>query len=66
MMRKYGIENINNHFMSFNTICDATQVFPVPLTCPSLALYLLNCMRVVDVTLVFLLWAKILAVILLI
>lgn len=25
MMRKYGIENINNHFMSFNTICDATQ-----------------------------------------
>lgn len=26
MMRKYGVENINNHFMSFNTICDATQV----------------------------------------
>ncbi|KAL2927501.1 4-hydroxy-3-methylbut-2-enyl diphosphate reductase chloroplastic [Bienertia sinuspersici] len=25
MMRKYGIENVNNHFMSFNTICDATQ-----------------------------------------
>ncbi|CAH9079678.1 unnamed protein product [Cuscuta epithymum] len=25
MMRKYGVENINNHFMSFNTICDATQ-----------------------------------------
>lgn len=25
-MRKYGVENINNHFMSFNTICDATQV----------------------------------------
>lgn len=25
MMRKYGIENINNHFQSFNTICDATQ-----------------------------------------
>jgi hypothetical protein len=26
MMMKYGIENINDHFMSFNTICDATQV----------------------------------------
>lgn len=26
MMRKYGIENINDHFISFNTICNATQV----------------------------------------
>ncbi|XP_042478977.1 4-hydroxy-3-methylbut-2-enyl diphosphate reductase, chloroplastic-like isoform X2 [Macadamia integrifolia] len=26
MMRKYGVENINEHFISFNTICDATQV----------------------------------------
>ncbi|KAL8096996.1 hypothetical protein AgCh_030180 [Apium graveolens] len=26
MMRKHGVENINDHFMSFNTICDATQV----------------------------------------
>lgn len=26
MMRKYGVEDINEHFMSFNTICDATQV----------------------------------------
>nr|AEZ55670.1 4-hydroxy-3-methylbut-2-enyl diphosphate reductase 2 [Salvia miltiorrhiza] len=25
MMRKYGVENTTNHFMSFNTICDATQ-----------------------------------------
>ncbi|KAJ6813610.1 4-hydroxy-3-methylbut-2-enyl diphosphate reductase, chloroplastic [Iris pallida] len=25
MMRKYGVENINEHFVSFNTICDATQ-----------------------------------------
>ncbi|KAK1268358.1 hypothetical protein QJS04_geneDACA006608 [Acorus gramineus] len=25
MMRKYGVENVNEHFMSFNTICDATQ-----------------------------------------
>ncbi|KAL6494768.1 hypothetical protein OROGR_031568 [Orobanche gracilis] len=25
MMQKYGVENINNHFISFNTICDATQ-----------------------------------------
>ncbi|XP_072973384.1 4-hydroxy-3-methylbut-2-enyl diphosphate reductase, chloroplastic-like [Typha angustifolia] len=25
MMRKYGVENINEHFLSFNTICDATQ-----------------------------------------
>ncbi|KAK1402630.1 Hydroxyl-2-methyl-2-(E)-butenyl 4-diphosphate reductase [Heracleum sosnowskyi] len=25
MMQKHGVENINNHFMSFNTICDATQ-----------------------------------------
>ncbi|XP_034681570.1 4-hydroxy-3-methylbut-2-enyl diphosphate reductase, chloroplastic [Vitis riparia] len=25
MMRKYGVENVNNHFISFNTICDATQ-----------------------------------------
>lgn len=28
MMRKYGVENINEHFISFNTICDATQVSP--------------------------------------
>ncbi|XP_031390806.1 4-hydroxy-3-methylbut-2-enyl diphosphate reductase, chloroplastic [Punica granatum] len=25
MMRKYGVENVNEHFMPFNTICDATQ-----------------------------------------
>ncbi|KAK9667412.1 hypothetical protein RND81_14G254400 [Saponaria officinalis] len=25
MMRKYGVENITTHFLSFNTICDATQ-----------------------------------------
>ncbi|KAK4491381.1 hypothetical protein RD792_002124 [Penstemon davidsonii] len=25
MMRKFGVENINNHFISFDTICDATQ-----------------------------------------
>ncbi|OAY84500.1 4-hydroxy-3-methylbut-2-enyl diphosphate reductase, chloroplastic [Ananas comosus] len=25
MMQKYGVENINEHFISFNTICDATQ-----------------------------------------
>ncbi|CAN6309484.1 unnamed protein product [Urochloa humidicola] len=25
MMQKYGVENVNNHFMAFNTICDATQ-----------------------------------------
>ena len=25
MMQRYGVENINNHFISFNTICDATQ-----------------------------------------
>ncbi len=25
MMRKYGPENLNQHFQSFNTICDATQ-----------------------------------------
>ncbi|PWA73701.1 IPP/DMAPP synthase [Artemisia annua] len=25
MMRKYGLENATEHFMSFNTICDATQ-----------------------------------------
>nr|UIB01911.1 4-hydroxy-3-methylbut-2-enyl-diphosphate reductase 2 [Pinus massoniana] len=25
MMQKYGVEFINEHFMSFNTICDATQ-----------------------------------------
>ncbi|KAK9942338.1 hypothetical protein M0R45_008008 [Rubus argutus] len=25
MMRKYGVENINNHFVSFNTMCYATQ-----------------------------------------
>ncbi|MEM9214618.1 MAG: 4-hydroxy-3-methylbut-2-enyl diphosphate reductase [Cyanobacteria bacterium P01_F01_bin.150] len=25
MMRKYGTETLNDHFMSFNTICDATQ-----------------------------------------
>jgi len=26
MMQKYGVENVNDHFMAFNTICDATQV----------------------------------------
>ncbi|MCY7392045.1 MAG: 4-hydroxy-3-methylbut-2-enyl diphosphate reductase, partial [Leptolyngbyaceae cyanobacterium CAN_BIN12] len=25
MMRKYGPDQLNNHFLSFNTICDATQ-----------------------------------------
>jgi 4-hydroxy-3-methylbut-2-en-1-yl diphosphate reductase len=25
MIKKYGPSNLNNHFMSFNTICDATQ-----------------------------------------
>jgi 4-hydroxy-3-methylbut-2-en-1-yl diphosphate reductase len=25
LMRKYGPKQINNHFLSFNTICDATQ-----------------------------------------
>ena len=25
MMKKYGVENINDHFLAFNTICDATQ-----------------------------------------
>ncbi|XP_051146926.1 4-hydroxy-3-methylbut-2-enyl diphosphate reductase, chloroplastic [Andrographis paniculata] len=25
MMKKYGVENVNTHFISFNTICDATQ-----------------------------------------
>ncbi|NDJ17197.1 4-hydroxy-3-methylbut-2-enyl diphosphate reductase [Myxacorys almedinensis] len=25
MMRKYGTHNLNEHFLSFNTICDATQ-----------------------------------------
>lgn len=25
MIKKYGPQNINEHFMSFNTICDATQ-----------------------------------------
>lgn len=25
IMRKFGVENINDHFISFNTICDATQ-----------------------------------------
>ncbi|GAU10873.1 hypothetical protein TSUD_425000, partial [Trifolium subterraneum] len=29
MMRKYGVENATEHFISFNTICDATQVFPL-------------------------------------
>lgn len=28
MMQKYGVENLNEHYMSFNTICDATQVGP--------------------------------------
>lgn len=26
IMRKYGVENATNNFISFNTICDATQV----------------------------------------
>ncbi|KAF5770813.1 putative 4-hydroxy-3-methylbut-2-enyl diphosphate reductase [Helianthus annuus] len=25
MMQKFGVENVNKHFLSFNTICDATQ-----------------------------------------
>lgn len=28
IMRKFGVENVNDHFISFNTICDATQVSP--------------------------------------
>lgn len=28
MMTKYGATQVNEHFMSFNTICDATQVSP--------------------------------------
>lgn len=31
MMQKYGVENVNEHFVSFNTICDATQVIFFPL-----------------------------------
>ena len=30
MMRKYGVENINEHFKGFNNICDATQVISLP------------------------------------
>lgn len=26
IMRKYGVENISKHFISFNTICDGAQV----------------------------------------
>jgi 4-hydroxy-3-methylbut-2-enyl diphosphate reductase len=25
MMQKYGVEHLNEHFLAFNTICDATQ-----------------------------------------
>uniref|UniRef100_I1PF51 4-hydroxy-3-methylbut-2-enyl diphosphate reductase n=1 Tax=Oryza glaberrima TaxID=4538 RepID=I1PF51_ORYGL len=25
MMRRFGVENVNDHFIAFNTICDATQ-----------------------------------------
>lgn len=25
LMRKYGLDQVNHHFLSFNTICDATQ-----------------------------------------
>jgi 4-hydroxy-3-methylbut-2-enyl diphosphate reductase len=25
MMQKYGVANLNHHFLAFNTICDATQ-----------------------------------------
>ncbi|MFM7885387.1 MAG: 4-hydroxy-3-methylbut-2-enyl diphosphate reductase [Pseudanabaena sp.] len=25
MMQKYGVEHLNDHFLAFNTICDATQ-----------------------------------------
>jgi len=32
MMRRYGVEKVNEHFMSFNTICDATQVVSLPLS----------------------------------
>ncbi|KAK6159433.1 hypothetical protein DH2020_006747 [Rehmannia glutinosa] len=35
LMRKYGVENINNHFISFNTICDATQVKSSSPNCPA-------------------------------
>jgi hypothetical protein len=31
MMQKYGVEKATEHFMSFNTICDATQVSPFSL-----------------------------------
>ncbi|EFJ31647.1 hypothetical protein SELMODRAFT_408398 [Selaginella moellendorffii] len=30
MMQKYGVENTNDHFMSVNTICDATQQHVAP------------------------------------
>jgi hypothetical protein len=35
MMKKYGPANLNQHFLSFNTICDAT---PTRLTCKKLQL----------------------------
>jgi 4-hydroxy-3-methylbut-2-enyl diphosphate reductase IspH len=28
MMQKFGPQEVNNHFMSLDTICDATQVPP--------------------------------------
>ena len=30
MMRKFGVENVNEHFISFNTICHAAQVISSP------------------------------------
>ena len=31
-MRKYGVENVNEHFKSFNNICDASQVISFPVS----------------------------------
>ena len=31
MMCKHGVENVNEHFKSYNNICDATEVISFPL-----------------------------------
>lgn len=50
-MRKYGVGNVTEHFMSFNTICDATQVKSLSFSLSLPKIYI--CMLGSDFTVVY-------------